>query len=159
MAYPERVMPAPRGPFLLQRREHFARRALAGLDRSVEVALEVLGGVLAREVAAARGLGLGAREARVLPGLEVGVRALGPAVRRPGVHGRPAVPRRRDPGHHGLDLLEEPLGQVQRRAGGERRADPPAGVVDEDARGARLGPADLPGGLIAGVGVAVAGEA
>src|SRR3954452_25427457 len=103
-------MPAPPGTLLLQRREHLARRALAGLDRSVEVALEVLGGVLAREVAGPRRPRLGAREPRVLPDLEVGVRALGPALRRPGVHGRPAVPCRRDPRHDGFDLLEEALG-------------------------------------------------
>src|SRR3954453_14567192 len=152
-------MPAPAGTLLLQRGEHLAGRALARLDRSVEVALEVLRGVLAREVAGARGLRLGAREPRVLPDLEVGVRALRPAVRRPGVHRRAAVPRRRDAGHDGLGLLEEALGQVLRRAARERGAGPAAGVVDEDARGAGLGAADLPGGLIAGVGVAVAGEA
>src|SRR3954468_19919520 len=122
-------MPAPPGTLLLQRREHLARRALAGLDRSVEVALEVLGGVLAREVAGARRLGLGAREPRVLPDLEVGVRALGPAVLRPGFPRPPPAPPRRDARHDGLDLLEEAPRQILRRAGRERGADPPAGVV------------------------------
>src|SRR5215210_8976130 len=145
----------------LDRVEHLRRRALSAHDRALQVALEVLRRVLAREVTGARHLGLGAAEARVLAGLVVRVGAAGPRVRGPEVDRGAAVPLARDAGEHGLDLREELLRPRGRRAAAEGRADLAARVVDEDPRGAGLRPGDLPRRLVArvGVGVAVVAEA
>src|SRR4051812_12469400 len=64
-----RTEPQTPKSLLLEGGEDLRHRALPALHGPVEVALEVLGGVLAGEVAAARGLALGPGEARVLPGL------------------------------------------------------------------------------------------
>src|SRR3954447_25924233 len=81
-------------PGLLQVGEDLGRGALAGLDRALQIALEVLRGVLPAEVAVVAPLLLGPGEAGVLPGLPVGVRALRPRVPRPPVADDPAVPLR-----------------------------------------------------------------
>jgi hypothetical protein len=65
----------------------------------------------------------------------------------------------RDPREHGLELREELHRVCLQRARAERVADRPAGVVDEDARPAGLAAGDLPGVLVARVGVRLAVEA
>src|SRR5829696_1151975 len=142
----------------LERVEHLLRRALAADDGALQVALEVLGGVLAGEVARAGDLRLGAAEARVLARLVVRVGAERPRVRGPVVERRATVPLLREARQDRLDLLEEPLRAVAGRAvlGAERVADLATRVVDEDPGGPRLGARDLPRGLVAGVGVRLA---
>src|SRR5215207_10047196 len=112
--------------------EHLRRRALPAHDGALQVTLEVLGGVLTGEVAGARHLGLRAAEAGVLAGLVVRVGPEGPRVPGPEVDRGAAVPLARDAGKQRLDLPEEALRAVGRRAAAERRADLAARVVDED---------------------------
>src|SRR5256885_11909537 len=104
-----KVLTCPKRPGLFQVGEDVGRDALARLDASVQVALEVLRGVLPAEVAVAAPFVLGAREARVLADLPVRVRAERPRVRRPEVERRAAVPRLRRAREHRLDLAEELL--------------------------------------------------
>src|SRR4051812_9777229 len=92
------------------RGEHLRGCALAAEDGAVEVALEVLGGVLAAEVAGARLLLLGAAEGVILADLVVRVGPLGPRIGRPVVDGRAAVPLLRDARQERFDLGEELLG-------------------------------------------------
>src|SRR4029453_954223 len=140
-------------PFLLQVAEDLAHRALARLDRTVQVALEVDRRVLAGEVARSLASAFHPGELGVLPDLPVGVRALRPRVRGPEVEERPAVVPLRHARQHGLDLPEELLRARLQRAAPEARADLAAGVVDEDPRRARLRTRDLPCVLVATVGV------
>src|SRR5262249_34015820 len=112
--------------------------------------------VLAGEVAVALPRALHAREGGVLPDLPVGVRPLRPAVTRPEVDRRLAVPARREAGQHRLDPVEELLGAGRGRAASGGRADLPARVIDEDPRLPRLGAGYLPGVLVAAVGVRLA---
>src|SRR5262249_40358257 len=111
-----------------------ARGALAGLDGAVQVALGVLRGVLAGEVAVALPHLLHPRELRVLTDLPVRVGALRPLVAGPEVDRRAPGPMRRDARarEEGLQLRHELLRARRRRAAAEAGADVAAGVVDEE---------------------------
>ena len=141
-----------------QRRQHLGGGTLAGRDRTVEVALEVLGGVLAAEVHRSFDLGLGRAERLVLPDPVVGVRAEGPRVGRPGVERSAPIPPCGDPRQHRLKLGEEGpgarLGAARHRGAGASQ------VVDKDPGCAGLRARDLPRRLVPriGVGVAVTAE-
>src|SRR5437660_12002555 len=114
--------------------ENFPRSALSRLDRALQIALEVLRGVLAGEVAIAALLLLGAREAGVLPDLPVGVRALRPLVAGPVVARRAAVPLVGRARQNRLDLRQEVLRHLRGdRAAPDRRAGIAARVPDEHA--------------------------
>src|SRR6266508_2123803 len=144
---------------VLQVSQDFAGGSLAGLDAAVQVSLEVLRRVLAREVAVALPLLLHAGELRELPDLPVRVGALRPGVGRPEVDRRGrAVPVRGyvDARELRSELAEELQRAFLRRSRAEARTDRAAGVVDENPLLPALRAGDLPGVLVAGVCIGVA---
>src|SRR4029077_20442261 len=111
--------------------------------------------VFAAEMDRAFGFTFDASEASVLTDLPIAVAAETVRITRPPIDCGTTIPLRTQTRQHRLNLGEELCSMLLGRAGGKGIGDLAASVINEDARGPRLGARDVPARLITAIGVSL----